>query len=177
MKTWSYFLTIPKWFLDPVGEVLHKRSDLAEVIIEIGDVRFVPKLIQNLRNINNESEEYEFLWESEKILASFESNDVVEQLISYAVDNSQKNFLRECCTGALSESKGRVELSIFERLVKDENLLIRRKAINGLRKYPNSQIKEILFKNMNDEDGWIQHDILEILGEKGLLVELIKNNL
>ena len=22
VKTWSYFLTIPKWFLDPVGEVL-----------------------------------------------------------------------------------------------------------------------------------------------------------
>jgi hypothetical protein len=34
-----------------------------------------------------------------------------------------------------------------------------------------------LFKHINDEDGWIQHEIIEILGEKGLLVELIEKNL
>ncbi|WP_269851655.1 HEAT repeat domain-containing protein [Methanosarcina horonobensis] len=146
------------------------------MIIEIGNVTFVPKLIQNLKHITDEEKEYEFLWESEGILASFESNDVIEQLISYAIDKNQSNILRGYCTGALSKSKGKVDILIFKTLAEDDNLLVRRNAIHGLRKYPALEVKEILFRHINDEDGWIQHEIIEILGEKGLLIELVENN-
>lgn len=164
------------FYLEPHEQPFFDKSDLAKVIIEIGDVTFVSKLIQNLQHITDEEKEYEFLWGPEKILASFESNDVIEQLISYAIDKNQPNILRGYCTGALSKSKGKVDISIFETLVEDDNLLVRRNAINGLRKYPALEVKEILFRHLNDEDGWIQRVIIEILGEKGLLIELVENN-
>ncbi len=165
------------YYMEPCEQpFLVDKSDLAKVILEIGDITFVPKLIQNLKHITDKEKEYEFLWGSEEILASFESNDVIEQLISYAIDKNQSNILRKYCTGALSKSKSKVDISIFEILVKDDNLFVRRNAINGLRKYPALEIKEILFRHINDEDGWIQHEIIEILGEKGLLIELIEYN-
>lgn len=134
-------------------------------------------LFQNLNEINDEEREYGFFRGTEEILASFESNSVIEQLISYAVDKSQSNIIRRCCAEALSISKGKVDISVFERLVEDDDLFVRRNAISGLRRYPNLQVEEILFSHINDDNCWIQHDIIEILGEKGLLVELIKNDL
>lgn len=153
-----------------------KRRDLAKVIIEIKDVNFVPKLIKCLKNINDERTESGFFRGAEEILSSFESNDVIEQLISYAIDRNQSNILRKYCTGALSKSKSKVDISIFETLAEDDNLFVRRNAINGLRKYPALEVKETLFRHINDEDGWTQHEIIEILGEKGLLIELVENN-
>jgi len=163
---------------DLIKEISYeKRIDLAKVIIEIRDVNFVPKLIKCLKNINNKEKEYEFFWGAEEILASFESNDVIEQLISYAIDKNQSNILRGYCIRALSKSKGKVDFSIFKTLVEDDNLLVRGNAISGLRKYPTLQVKDILFSHINDESSWIQQEIIEILGEKGLLIELVKNNL
>lgn len=167
------------FYLEPLDKrmLAHKKSDLAKIIIEVGDVLFIPKLIQSIKHISDEEKEYEFLWGSEEILASFESNDVIKQLISYAVDENQSNILRGYCTGALSKSKGKIDISVFETLVENDNLFVRRNAINGLRKYPALEVKEILFRHINDEDGEIQYDIIEILGEKELLVELVEKNL
>ena len=170
--------TLFNFFLEP-SQLLtsYIKSDLAKVIVEIADVKFVPKLIEYLKNKNIESEEYEFLRSIQEILASFTSNEVIEQLISYAFDTSQKKILRQCCAGALSISRGEVEFSIFENLVEDEDIIVRRRAIDGFRRYPSAQVKEILFNHIKDKNSWIQRDIIEILGEKGLLVELINNNL
>lgn len=163
---------------DLIKEISYeKRIDLAKVIIEIRDPNFVPKLIKHLKKIDDDEHGHIFRVTAEEILASFESNYVIEQLISYAIDKSQSNILRRCFIGALSKSKGKVNISIFETLVEDDNLLVRRNAINGLRKYPALEVKEILLRHINDEDGWLQHEIIEILGEKGLLIELVEKNL
>jgi len=178
-KLFDFYLGLPDQTLlsNNIIYFPHKKNDLARLIIEIGDIKFVPRLIQNLKNINNESEEYESIRGVEEILASFESNDVIEQLVSYAFDKDQPDILRGCCAGALSKSKGKVDISIIKHLFEDDNSLVRINVVNGFRKYPSSQIKEILFGYINDEDTWIRSQIIEILGEKGLLVELVKNDL
>lgn len=166
------------FFLEPYETLRsHEKRDLAKVIAEIGDVEFVPTLIEYIKDRNFESDEYEFLGSMKEILASFTSDEVIEQLISCAFDIKQKEILRRCCAGALSISRGKVEFSVFEHLVENEDILIKRRAIDGFKRYPNSQVKEVLFNHINDENGWIQHDIIEVLGEKGLLIELIKKNL
>ncbi len=166
------------FFLEPCEALRsHEKGDLAKVIAEIGDVEFVPTLIEYIKDGNIESDEYEFLGSMEEILASFTSDEVIKQLISCAFDTNQKEILRRCCAGALSISRGKVEFPVFKRLIEDEDILVRRRTIDSFKRYPSSQVKEVLFNHMNDENGCIQHDIIEVLGEKGLLVELIKNNL
>lgn len=178
-KLFDFYLGLPDQTLVSNSRMYfpHKKSDLAMLIIKIGDKKLVPRLIQHLQNIRNESGEYESIRGIEEILASFESNGVIEQLISYAVDKDQSDILRGCCAGALSKSRGKVDISIIKRLFEDDNSLVKINVVNGFRKYPSSCVKEILFGYINDEDTWIQSQIIEILGEKGLLVELVKNDL
>lgn len=147
-----------------------KEWRLAEILIEIGDENFVPKLIESF-----EVRDLDSLYgtRTEDILASYKSENVIEQLSSKAVDQKIGDKIRVRCSAALSKSKGIVPFFIFEKLLEDKNPYIRRNAVRGLDRFSTISVKDLLLKYVNDENRGVQYEVIEILGDKGLLVELV----
>ena len=114
---------------------------------------------------------------TEDILASYKSEHVLKQLSYRATDQKNSDLIREGCSAALSKSKGMVPLLIFEKLLEDKNPRIRRNAIKGLDRFSAAEVKDFLLKYVNDEDAWIQQESIKILGDKGLLVELVNKDM
>lgn len=150
-----------------------KEWGLADILIEIGDENFVPKLIQSLELRDSDSL---YGMKTEDILASYKSENVIEQLSSKATDQKISNKIREGCLAALSKSKGVVPLSTFVKLIADKNPHIRRDAVKGLDRFPTNDVKELLLKNVNDENGGVQYEAIKVLGDKGLIVELVNKD-
>jgi hypothetical protein len=154
-------------------EVPYNDADnISSLIIEINDEKIVFELIQKIPIISKE--ERIFLANFDEILAGCTSKKVIEKLISIASDASQHEFLRECSTEALSKTKGTVPIDVFIHLIQDNHPLIRRNAVWGLDRFPSHQIKEVLIDQIDDENWIVQEAIIEILAERGFLIELIK---
>ena len=149
-----------------------KEAGLADVLIDIGDENFVPKLIESFET----RDPHNFSYRTEDVLASYKSERIIDQLSSKATDRKNSDLIREGCSGALSKSKGIVSLSIFEKLLEDKNPTVRRNAIKGLDRFPAANVKNFLLKYVNDEDAWMQYESIKILGDKGLLLELAERN-
>ncbi|RKY53482.1 MAG: hypothetical protein DRP93_06490, partial [Candidatus Neomarinimicrobiota bacterium] len=149
----------------------HKDGGLADILIEIGDENFIPKLIESFGTRDPQNHLHGM--RTKDILVSYKSNHVIEQLSSKAIDQKNSDLIREECSAALSKSKGIVPLSIFEKLLEDKNPRIRRNAINGLDRFSAAEVKDLLLEYVNDEDAWVQHESIKILGDNGLLVELV----
>lgn len=148
-----------------------KEWRLAEILIEIGDENFVPKLIESFEVRDSESL---YGTRTEDILASYKSEYVIEQLSSKAVDQKISDKIRVRCSAALSKSKGIVPFFIFEKLLEDKNPYIRRNAVEGLDRFSTISVKDLLLKYVNDENRGVQYEVIKILGDKGLLVELVE---
>ena len=151
----------------------HKMHSLTEVLMRIGNDERVPELISLFGNMNFQRQS--FTMYNEDLLASYHSENVTKQLIENSTNKSLDKSIREGCSGALSRSTQIAPLSYFKKLLKDENSVIRRNAIRGLARFDISEIREVLLDNINDEDGRVQHEILEILGDKGIILELLEN--
>jgi HEAT repeat protein len=151
----------------------HKESGLADILIEIGDENFVPKLIESFET--RDPQNLAQGMRTADILAGYKSNQVIEQLSSKAIDQKNSNLIREECSAALSKSKGNVSLSIFEKLLEDKSPKVRRNAVKGLDRFSSAEVKNLLLKHVNDER-WVQYEAMKALGDKGLLVELMKTN-
>lgn len=153
-----------------------KEHGLAELLIEINDENLVPILLESLvtQDIQN-AEQHRTT--TEGILANYKSPDVIEDLFSKVVNIKNEDIVREVCAGALSKSKGKVSLSIFESLLEDNNPKVRRSAIKGLNRFSSAEIKDFLQKHLNDKNWGVQYETIEILGDKGLLVEFFEENI
>lgn len=151
----------------------HKDRGLADILIEISDEKIVPKLIESFEVKNSDSL---CRMRTEDILASYKLESVIEQLSSKILDQKIGDKIREGCSGALSKSKGVVPLSIFIKLLEDNNPYIRRNAVEGLDRFPTSEVKGLLLKHINDENGRVQYEAIKVLGDKGLLVELVSKD-
>jgi len=152
-----------------------KEWELADILIDIGDENFVPILIESFEARDPQSGSSGM--RTEDILASYKSEHVIKQLSAKATDQKNSDPIREGCSGALSKSKGVVPLSIFEKLLEDKNFGVRINAIDGLDRFSAAEVKDFLLKYVNDEDAWIQQESIKILGDKGLLVELVNKDL
>ncbi|WP_440951196.1 NACHT domain-containing protein [Methanosphaerula subterraneus] len=146
--------------------------NISGLIIEINDDNFVNELIDIIPSISKEEFYFGFFNE---ILAGYTSEKVINILISIASDTTKHKFLRECCSDALSKTKGIVPIKVFNQLILDVNPIIRRNAVLGLDRFPRHQIKEILFAHIDDENELVQKSLVEVIGERGLLGELIEN--
>jgi len=163
-------------FYQEEGDVFKdsKESGLAGILIDIGDENFVPKLIESFET--GDPQNLAHGMRTADILAGYKSEHVIEQLLSKATDQKNSDLLREGCSAALSKSKGIVPLSIFEKLLEDKNPKVRGNAVKGLDRFSSTEIKNLLLKHVNGDDGWVQYDAIRVLGDKGLLVELMKTN-
>lgn len=151
----------------------HKDQGLADILIEISDEKIVPKLIESFEVKNSDSL---CRMRTEDILASYKLENVIEQLSSKVLNQKISDKIREGCSAALSKSKGVVSISTFVKLIEDKNPHIRREAVKGLDRFPTSDVKDLLLKYVNDENGWVQYDAIKVLGDKGLLVELVSKD-
>lgn len=152
----------------------HKKAGLADVLIDIGDEKLVPRLIESFE-LRNSQDSYLNI-RTEDILANYRSKQVIERLSSGATDRKNSDLMREGCSGALCKSKGTVSLSIFEKLLEDKNPKVRQNAVKGLDRFSSSEVKDLLLQYVNDENAGVQYQVIEVLGDKGLLVELVKKN-
>ena len=146
---------------------------LADILIEINNKSIVMELIQSLKN-----DGYDELFQVnvEKILASYAAEEVIKILVDHAIDKTNHERIRITCTWALSHSNGNIKLSIIESLLDDDNPIIRRNAVKGLNRFSKAEVKDILFRLVNDEDRMVQSHTIAILGKKELLIELVKEN-
>ncbi len=152
----------------------HKESGLADVLISIGDENFVSRLIESL--------EFGDPWDThrmytEDILASYRSEQVIELLSSKAIDPESSDQIREGLSAALSRSKGRIPLETFEKLLEDRNPEVRANAVKGLDKFPAADVGNLLMKYANEENAWVQPEAIKVLGDKSLLIDLIKKHM
>ena len=145
---------------------------ISSLIIEINDEKIAFDLIEKIPIISKE--ERSFYANYDEILAGCTSKNLVEKLISITSDTSKHKFLRECCAEALSKTKETVPIDVFTYLIRDDNPIIRRYAVLGLDRFPSVLIKKLLIDQINDENWFVQDAIIEILAERGYLVELIK---
>lgn len=145
--------------------------NISSLISEINDEKIVFGLIEKIPIISKEDRI--FLANFDEILAGCTSKKVIEELIFIASDTSKHEFLRECCAEALSKTKGTIPIDVFSCLIRDNNPNIRRNAVLGLDRFPSHQIKEVLIGGINDENWVVQDAIIEILAERGYLVELV----
>ena len=152
-----------------------QEGGLADILIAVGDENFVPKLIESFEATDPQNSTHGM--RTEDILASYKSEHVLKQLSYRATDQKNSDLIREGCSAALSKSKGMVPLLIFEKLLEDKNPRIRRNAIKGLDRFSAAEVKDFLLKYVNDEDAWIQQESIKILGDKGLLVELVNKDM
>lgn len=152
-----------------------KEWELADILIDIGDENFVPILIESFEAREPPSRSRGR--RTEDILASYKSEHVIKELSSKATDQKNSDLIREGCSAALSKSKGMLPLLIFEKLLKDKNFRVRRNAIDGLDRFSAAEVKDFLLKYVNDEDAWMQQESIKILGDKGLLVELVNKDM
>ena len=144
-------------------------SQLSEVLIEINDESFIPILIKNIDksdySIHNKY--------TEDILASYQSEDAINQLVNEVLNKDNEAKIIEVCSAALSESKGIVSLTVFTQLLDYENFRVRGNAVKGLGKFSSSEIKSYLLEHLNDKNSFVQGEILKVLGDKGLLTNLL----
>jgi len=151
-----------------------KERGLADILIDISDENLVPKLIESFEIRG--PQDFMHDTRTEDILASYKSEHVIEQLSSKVTDPKNSDLIREGCSGALSKSKGIVSISIFEKLLEDKNPKVRRNAVKGLGRFSVTYVKNLLPKYVNDDDWWVQYEAIKVLGDKGLLVELMETN-
>ncbi|MCK5176906.1 MAG: HEAT repeat domain-containing protein, partial [Candidatus Aenigmarchaeota archaeon] len=156
------------------ADKFHKMRGLAAVLKKIKDEEKIHNLIDVFKDENFQRHLYTF--DNEDILASYTSKEIIELLVKNSTNTKTDKLIREGCSGALSKSMEEIPLSIFETLLKDENPIIRRNAARGLQRFDISEIRELLFKYIHDEDARVQHEIIEILGGKGILLEILEEN-
>jgi hypothetical protein len=152
-----------------------KEWKLADILIDIGDENFVPILIESFEARDPQSGSSDR--RTEDILASYKSKHIIKQLSAKAIDQKNSDLIRQGCSAALSKSKGMVSLLVFEKLLEDKNFGVRINAIDGLDRFSAAEVKDFLLKYVNDENAWIQQESIKILGDKGLLVELVNKDL
>ena len=144
-------------------------GQLSEVLIEINDENFIHILIKNIDksdySIHNKY--------TEAILASYQSEDAINQLLNEVLNKDNETRIIEVCSAALSESKGIVPLTVFTQLLDYENFGVRGNAVKGLGRFSSSEIKSSLLEHLNDKNSFVQGEILKVLGDKGLLTSLL----
>ena len=145
--------------------------DISSLIIEINDENFVKELIEKIPIFSKVGRLYHANFNG--ILAGYSSGNIIDLLISIANDKTKNLILRECCSEALSKTRGVVAIDVFFQLILDDNPMIRQNAVIGLNRFPTYQIKDILFAQIDDLNGFVQNSLIELIGERGLLVELI----
>lgn len=154
-------------------DVLHNDAhNISSLIIEINDEKIVFELIEKIPIISKE--ERVFLANFSEILAGCTSKKIIETLISIASDTSKHKFLRECCAEAISQTSGTVSIDVFTNLIRDSDPIIRHNAVLGLDRFLSPQIKDVLIDQIDDESWIVQESIIEILAERGFLIELFK---
>jgi HEAT repeat protein len=145
---------------------------LSEVLIEINDESFIPILIKNIEK----SEDSILHIYTINILASYQSEDAINQLVNEVLNKDNEAKIIEVCSAALSKSKGIVSLTVFTQLLDYENVRVRGNAVKGLGRFSSSEIKSLLLEHLNDENSFVQGEILKVLGDKGLLTNLLHIN-
>jgi len=152
-----------------------KERGLSDVIIEIGDEKFVPRIIASFENVDPLHETYGIY--TKTILASYTSERVIKQLIDVVLHNHDQAFMRRECCAALSKSKGTVPIAVFQELLDDSDPMVRYHAIDALKRFPASQIKEDLINSLDDKNALVQSKIFEVLFEKRLFSEILQSDL
>lgn len=163
-----------KLFLESINSKGEKSGisldyELSNILIEINDEDFIATLIENIdRSDDNIHNMY-----IEDILANYRSEKAVNILVDETLNVNNDIKIIEVCSAALSNSKGIVSLDVFTQLLDHHNFTVRGNAINGLSRFPSSEVRNYLWEHFNDENNFVQSSILRVLGEKGLLIELI----
>ena len=142
----------------------HKDSGIAQILSEINDVSIISRIV---RKIDYEKVDYKL--SIIELLAGFTSIEAIEYILKIIVDTKTNEKLKEICSSSLSKSKAEIDVNVFISFLKNQNPKIRRAGVNGLKKYPSSQIKAYLLAAVNDEDAWVQHAAIETLSYKGLI--------
>ena len=149
---------------------MHPTGILSEILIEINDDDDIPILIKNIDK--NDLGLYNLY--TEDILASYQSKEAIALLVDEILKEDNETKIIEVCSDALSRSKGIVPLEVFTQLLDNENHIVRRNAVKGLGRFSSAEIGSLLSEHFNDKSPLVQGEIIEILGDKGLLVELLQ---
>lgn len=165
---------ILKLFLESINPKDEKSgrdldSEISIILIEINDEDFIPTLIENIDksyvSIHN--------MYIEEILASYRSETAINLLINATLNKHNDVKIIEVCSASLSKSKGIVPLNVFIQLLEHDNFTVRAHAINGLSRFSSSEVENYLWEHFNDEDYFVQGNILKVLGDRGLLSALL----
>ena len=142
-----------------------KIRGIADVFIALGDESIASRLIDGL---TDEEKYYATLWETPKILSSFNSQAIFNLLIERSLDSKRSPLVRQAMITALVEAREfKIELPILEKLLSDEHFQVKRAAIKGLSKYAAYKVKDLLLRLINDIE--VCGEATELLGDFGLL--------
>jgi|GEM_PF-6014052 len=147
----------------------HKENGLSTIFIEMKDERIIPSLVRSFETSSGKSANGLY---THKILSSYASQSAIELLVKYAIDEGADVGIRRGCLMALSESRGTVPFEVFDKLLVNQDHLIRLHAISGLGRFPTAQIKDSLLSCFRNDNTGAQAESVRILADRGLYSEI-----